>query len=128
MAQKVLLIEDNTESAILVDRVLAARGYEVLHAPDGERGIQLAVEAGPDLILIDIGLPDIDGNTVVALLRQIGELEGVPLVAITAWPPDIAQDICDRYGFDGLITKPISVRDFPRQIASFLGGEDEPAR
>ena len=63
----------------------------------------------------------------VALLRQIGELEGVPLVAITAWPPDIAQDICDRYGFDGLITKPISVRDFPQQIASFLGGGPEPA-
>lgn len=127
MAQKVLLIEDNTESFILVNRVLSARGYEVLHAPDGERGIQLAVEAEPDLILIDIGLPDIDGNTVVALLRQIGDLEGAPLVAITAWPPDIAQDICDRYGFDGLITKPISVRDFPQQIASFLGGGPEPA-
>ena len=127
MAQKVLLIEDNTESFILVNRVLSARGYEVLHAPDGERGIQLAVEAEPDLILIDIGLPDIDGNTVVALLRQIGDLEGVPLVAITAWPPDIAQDICDRYGFDGLITKPISVRDFPHLIASFLGGGPERA-
>lgn len=126
MARKILLIEDSMDSFILVDRVLGARGYEVIHGPDGERGIQLAVETEPDLILIDIGLPDIDGNTVVALLRQIGELEGVPLVALTAWPPDIAQDICDRYGFDGLITKPISVRDFPQQIARFLGAEDAP--
>lgn len=125
MARRILLIEDSAESSVLVNRVLGARGYEVLRAPDGERGIQLAVEAAPDLILIDIGLPDIDGNTVVTLLRQIVELEGVPLVAITAWPPDIARDICDRYGFDGLITKPISVRDFPRQIAHFLGEEDE---
>jgi two-component system cell cycle response regulator DivK len=124
MAHKVLLVEDSLEGYILVDRVLGARGYEVVHAPDGERGIQLAVETAPDLILIDIGLPDIDGNTVVALLRQVSELDGVPLVAITAWPPDIAQDICDRYGFDGLITKPISVRDFPRQIARFLGADD----
>jgi CheY-like chemotaxis protein len=127
MAQKILLIEDSRESTILVERVLGASGYEIVHAPDGETGIQMAVETQPDLILIDIGLPDIDGNTVVTLLRQIGELEGVPLVAITAWPAEIAQDICDRYGYDGLITKPISVRNFPGQIAGYLGAEASPA-
>jgi CheY-like chemotaxis protein len=120
MAQKILLIEDSLESSILVDRVLGASGYEIVHAPDGEKGIQLAVETQPDLILVDIGLPDIDGNTVVTLLRQIAELQGVPLVAVTAWPVEIAQDICVRYGYDGLITKPISVRDFPGQVASYL--------
>jgi two-component system, cell cycle response regulator DivK len=120
MSNRVLLIEDSMESRILVDRVLGAAGYQVSFAADGETGIQLAVEEIPDLVLVDIGLPDIDGHTVVALLRQVAELENTPLVAITAWPADIAQEMCDRYGYDGVIIKPISVRNFPKQIARYL--------
>jgi two-component system, cell cycle response regulator DivK len=120
MAKKVLLIEDSMESRILVDRVLGASGYQMLFAADGESGIELAVEETPDLILIDIGLPDIDGHTVVALLRQIPDFAGVPLVAITAWPADIAHDMCQRYGYDGVIIKPISVRNFPKQISRYF--------
>ena len=118
--KRVLLIEDSLENTILVERVLGASGYEVLHAADGESGIQMAVEQLPDMVLIDIGLPDVDGHTVVTLLRQVDELAGVPLVAITAWPADIAQDMCERYGYDGVIIKPISVRNFPRQIEKYL--------
>jgi two-component system, cell cycle response regulator DivK len=120
MATKVLLIEDSIESRILVERVLGASGYDMYYAADGESGIQLAIEEAPDLILIDIGLPDIDGHTVVALLRQIPELARIPLVAITAWPADIAHDMCQRYGYDGVIIKPISVRNFPKQVARYL--------
>ncbi|MFW6068771.1 MAG: response regulator [Chloroflexota bacterium] len=116
----ILLIEDSLENTILVERVLGASGYQLLHAANGETGIQLAVEETPDLVLIDIGLPDIDGHTVLTLLRQVNELEGVPLVAITAWPADLAQQMCDRYGYDGVIIKPISVRSFPGQIAAFF--------
>ena len=119
----VLLIEDSLENTILVDRVLGASGYEMLHAATGEGGIQMAVEQVPDLVLIDIGLPDVDGHTVVTLLRQVDELAGVPLVAITAWPADIAQEMCDRYGYDGVIIKPISVRHFPKQIEKYLTPE-----
>jgi two-component system, cell cycle response regulator DivK len=125
MAKKVLLIEDSVESRILVERVLGASGYDMFYATDGETGIQLAIEEEPDLVLIDIGLPDIDGHTVVALLRQIPELADVPLVAITAWPADIAQDMCERYGYDGVIIKPISVRNFPKQIARYLSAVGE---
>ena len=117
---EILLIEDSLENTILVERVLEAAGYSLLHAPTGEEGIQLAVEEKPDLVLIDIGLPDIDGHTVVTLLRQISDLDGVPLVAITAWPADIAQEMCERYGYDGVIIKPISVRNFPKQVARYL--------
>lgn len=116
----ILLIEDSLENVILVERVLQASGYEIVHAPDGESGIQLAVETAPDLVLIDIGLPDIDGHTVVTLLQQVPELEDVPLVAITAWPADIAREMCEKYGYDGVIIKPISVRNFPKQIARYL--------
>ena len=118
--RRILLIEDSLENTILVERVLETSGYEILHAMNGERGIQMAVEEAPDMVLIDIGLPDIDGHTVLTLLRQVTELEGVPLVAITAWPADIAQEMCQRYGYDGVIIKPISVRGFPRQIAGFF--------
>jgi two-component system cell cycle response regulator DivK len=123
--KKILLIEDSLENVILVERVLEARGYELVNAGTGELGIQVAVEQQPDLILIDIGLPDIDGHTVLTLLRQIPELEETPLVAITAWPADIARDMCERYGYDGVIIKPISVRDFPHQIANFLSTDDD---
>jgi len=122
---KVLLIEDSLENTILVERVLEASGYEMLQAATGERGIQIAVEELPDLVLIDIGLPDVDGHTVLTLLRQIDELQGVPLVAITAWPADIAQEMCNRYGYDGVIIKPISVRNFPKQIARYLSHSGE---
>lgn len=121
--ERILLIEDSLENTILVERVLEAAGYQILHAPNGETGIQVAVEEIPDLVLIDIGLPDIDGHTVLTLLRQINELEGVPLVAITAWPADLAKEMCERYGYDGVIIKPISVRNFPKQIARHLALE-----
>lgn len=117
---KILLIEDSLENTILVERVLEASGYEMLQAATGEQGIQIAVEEIPDLVLIDIGLPDVDGHTVLTLLRQVDELKEVPLVAITAWPADIAQEMCNRYGYDGVIIKPISVRKFPSQIAKYL--------
>ena len=122
---KVLLIEDSLENTILVERILEASGYEILQAATGEQGIQTAVEELPDLVLIDIGLPDVDGHTVLTLLRQIDELKNVPLVAITAWPADIAQEMCNRYGYDGVIIKPISVRNFPKQIARHLAKSGE---
>lgn len=122
---KVLLIEDSLENTILVERVLEASGYQMLQAATGEQGIQIAVEEIPDLVLIDIGLPDVDGHTVLTLLRQIDEFQDVPLVAITAWPADIAQEMCSRYGYDGVIIKPISVRNFPKQIAKYLSKSGE---
>lgn len=121
--KRILLIEDSLENTILVERVLQAKGYQLLNAATGESGIQKAIEELPDLVLIDIGLPDIDGHTVLTLLRQVGELEGVPLVAITAWPADIAHEMCQRYGYDGVIIKPISVRAFPGQIEQFFTPE-----
>lgn len=117
----VLLIEDNEANRILVDRILSANGHKVSHAVDGENGIQMAVETEVDLILVDMGLPDIDGQTVVALLKQIPRLQGTPMVAITAWPAEKAVETAERYGLAGCILKPIDVVHFPQQIAEFLG-------
>ncbi len=123
MTKKILQIEDDYRNRTLIDRVLGPHNYELIHAEDGESGIQQAVERLPDLILIDIGLPDIDGHTVLTMLRQVPELGGVPMVALTAWPEDIAREMCQRYGYDGFISKPISVREFPGQIARLMEGQ-----
>ncbi len=116
----ILQIEDILANKILVERALEPHGYTLLHAPNGESGLALAKSASPDLILVDIGLPDIDGQTVFTFIRQDKALDGVPIIAITAWPPDMAAEMTARYGFDGLITKPIDVKTFPAQIAHFL--------
>ncbi len=121
--KKILQIEDNFANKLLVERVLEPHGYQLCHAADGETGFNIALEQKPDLILIDMGLPDIDGQSIVALMRQIPELANVPLVAITAWPADKAVEMAKRYGCDGCIVKPINVKTFAQQIAEFL--EDE---
>ncbi|KAA3664757.1 MAG: response regulator [Chloroflexi bacterium] len=116
----ILQIEDNLANKILVERVLSRFDYLLLHAADGETGVTVAIEENPDLILVDMGLPDVDGQTVVTLLKQIPDLQGVPIVAITAWPPDKAMEMAQRYGCDGCITKPIDVKSFPDQVKEYL--------
>jgi two-component system cell cycle response regulator DivK len=119
----ILQIEDNQANKILVERVLSHHGYQLLYAADGETGVRLAVDETPDLILVDMGLPDVDGQTVVTLLKQIPTLQNTPVVAITAWPADKAEEMAARYGCDGCITKPIDIRAFPEQVASYLPAE-----
>lgn len=116
----ILLIEDNRASKLLVERVLENVGYTILCAADGESGIAKAIKNEPDLILIDMGLPDIDGQTVVTVLQQVESLRNTPMVAITALPADKARETVERYRLDGCILKPIEVSKFPGQIASYL--------
>jgi two-component system cell cycle response regulator DivK len=116
----IIYIEDTRANRILVDRVLESEGYRILTAPDGETGIRLAMSESPDLILIDMGLPDIDGQTVVTLLQRMPNLQNIPIVALTAWPADTAYQLTERYGLAGCILKPIDVKRFPQQIAAYL--------
>jgi len=120
----ILYIEDNLANQILVQRVLESEGYTLLHASDGQSGIQMAREGQLDLILIDMGLPDIDGQTVVTMLKQLPKLESTPMVALTAWPAEQAKMTAERYGLSGCILKPIDVTKFPGQIAAFITPTD----
>jgi CheY-like chemotaxis protein len=121
----ILHIEDYRPNQVLIERILQARGHEVLHAADGETGIQYAIEYVPDLILIDMGLPDIDGQTVVTLLKQMSFLERTPMIAITAWPAEKAYEIADRYELAGCILKPIDIKTFPGTIEEFLAANSQ---
>lgn len=116
----ILVVEDNPDNAELARRVLAARGFVVRHAPDAEAGLQMAADEPPDLILLDLGLPDADGQTLLNWLRRLPALAHVPIVACTAWPEETAQKMVAAYGCNGYIPKPINVARFADQITAFL--------
>ncbi len=120
MTHTVLMIEDNANNALLVKRILTAQAIEVLHAWTGESGLQMAVENQPDLILLDLGLPDIDGQTVATLIKRMPPLAGVPIIAVTAWPVETAQDMVKAYGCDAYIAKPINAKDFWAVVQTHL--------
>jgi len=118
---KILVIEDIPDNVALVRRTLSATGYEIVHAADAESGLQMALVHQPDLILLDLGLPDYDGQTLAGWLREETSLQLIPIVALTAWPEETARQMVENYGFDGYICKPITkVSEFISQIRSFL--------
>jgi DNA-binding response OmpR family regulator len=116
----IMLIEDNVQNARLVEKLLKKAKHQVIVSPTGEEGLEKAFENRPDVILIDLGLPDIDGQTVIALMRQQASLQGVPLIAFTAWPESSAHNMAKAYGCDGVIIKPINTRALVGQIEAFL--------
>jgi two-component system, cell cycle response regulator DivK len=118
----VLLIEDNPNNARIMVRILERSNYRVLHAADGESGMELALTASPDIILLDLGLPDVDGQTIAAHLKHTAALPGIPVVIVTAWPSETAREMVSAYGCQGYIAKPIDTREFAQQVASYLAG------
>jgi two-component system cell cycle response regulator DivK len=116
----ILYIEDNRENRTLVKRVLEAEGYRVLEAPNARVGLAQAQANRPDLILMDINLPEIDGYTTTARLKATPGLESVKVVALTANVMKGDREKTLAAGCDGYIQKPIDVDQLPRQIARFL--------
>lgn len=119
--KKILLIEDVPDNAELTCKILLSAGYEVFHAADAETGLQMALDVLPDLILLDLGLPDYDGQTLAGWLRAEPQTAQITIVAFTAWPEETARKMVESYGFDGYVGKPlVKVNQFLAQIASFL--------
>lgn len=116
----IVVIEDNVQNARMVSKLLRNAQHEVITVEEGEQGLMTVFEHQPDLVLLDLGLPDIDGQTVVALIRQRQDIGRIPVVAFTAWPEDTAYQMAAAYGCDGVITKPIDTRKFVGQIEAFL--------
>jgi signal transduction histidine kinase len=122
---KVLYVEDNPNSVVLVRRVLENEGYRVVTASDGLSAIKVAERERPDLILMDINIGGLDGYEVTTWLRSIGELQQVPVVAVTAATLKGDRERALIAGCDGYIPKPIDVDEFPDQVRSFLLGSRE---
>ena len=116
----VLCVEDNLDNRVLVRRILQAEGYAVLEASNAFEGLQLALVQRPDLILVDINMPQIDGLTFASRLKAYPGLAGVPVVAITANVMHGDRERTLAAGCDGYIQKPIDVDGLPAQVARFL--------
>ncbi|MBI3625260.1 MAG: response regulator [Candidatus Rokubacteria bacterium] len=124
-AVKILHVEDNSDNRRLVRRLLAAEGYQLLEAEDGLEGIDKAIREGPDLILLDIGLPRFDGYETAAAMRAFPSLATTLIVALTAYTNPGDRERILTAGCNGYIAKPIDVDRFPSQVAEFLRGKRE---
>jgi two-component system cell cycle response regulator DivK len=117
---RILYIEDNFDNRILIKRILEAEGYTVIEAENGTVGLKLAQDNTPDLILMDINLPDIDGYECTTRLRKMDGFDNIPILALTANVLEGDRQKALVSGCDDYIPKPIDVDELPNQIATHL--------
>jgi two-component system cell cycle response regulator DivK len=122
MTFNILYVEDNTDNMRLVKRALGAKGYTVHEAPNGMEGLKIADEISPDVILLDINLPDIDGYEVARRLRQSSNtaLHYVPIIAITGNALKGDAEKALAAGCDVYMAKPINVRELWARVEAFV--------
>jgi two-component system, cell cycle response regulator DivK len=125
MKRKILYIEDNEQNLYLVTFILEKHGYEVHAARDGQEGIDTAARVLPDLILLDIQLPHMDGYAVAHKLRNNPDLAGVPIVAVTSYAMAGDRDKALSAGCNGYIEKPINPETFMNQVEFHLPSCEE---
>ena len=123
-APTILYIEDDFQNRVLVRRILEASGFSIIEAENGKIGLKIAQELVPDLILMDINLPEIDGYEVTSRLKQIEALAQVPIIAMTANVMKGDREKTLAAGCDGYIQKPIDVDLLPDQINHYLATEN----
>lgn len=120
MKGNILIIEDNEQNLYLLRFILEKQGFQVFAATEGERGIELAASLKPDLILLDIQLPVMDGYTVARLLRTTADLENVPIIAVTSYAMAGDREKALEAGCTGYIEKPINPDTFVHQVEQYL--------
>jgi two-component system cell cycle response regulator DivK len=116
----ILIVEDNEKNMKLVRDILQHKGHATLEAATGEEGVRLALEGRPELILMDIQLPDIDGITALARIREDATLDAIPVIAVSASVMPDEQRRIVASGFDAYLTKPISLKPFLATVERFL--------
>jgi CheY-like chemotaxis protein len=118
--KKILVVEDNPTNLRLIRMVLINKGYSVLEATDGEEALLVAIEGRPDLIVMDIQLPKMDGLEVTKRLRQTSYFKRVPIIALTASAMEGDREKIIAAGCDEYISKPVNTRRFPLLVAEML--------
>jgi two-component system, cell cycle response regulator DivK len=118
--KKILYVEDTYENRILIRRILQAEGFAVIEAENAKQALEVLKEETPDLILMDINMPDMDGYTLTSQMRTIPKLFDIPIVALTANVMRGDRERTLAAGCDGYIQKPIDVDTFPQQIRHYL--------
>jgi two-component system cell cycle response regulator DivK len=116
----ILYVEDNLENRILVRRLLMSEGYKIIEAENAKRALKILETQTPDMILMDINMPDVDGYTLTAELKTRPKLRNVPIIALTANVMRGDRERVFKSGCNGYIEKPIDVDRFLEQVAFFL--------
>lgn len=126
-AQRILLVEDNELNMELATDLLEAAGFEVIRATSGEEAIALFPRVQPDLVLMDIQMPGVDGLTATRVLKSQEHAASVPIVALTARAMAGEMEMILRAGCDGYISKPIDTREFVQQVRKALANGPKPS-
>jgi two-component system cell cycle response regulator DivK len=126
-APRILIVEDNLLNLELATELLRSSGYFVLQARSAEEGLRLAREERPDLILMDVRLPGMDGLAAVKVLKRDPGTRRIPAVAMTAQAMRGDEEAARTAGFDAYVTKPIDTRSFPHTVARLLAGRETSA-
>jgi len=124
MAKKILIVEDNELNLKLFNDLLEAHGYETLETREGLKAIELAREHSPDLILMDIQLPEVSGLEVTKWLKEDDELRKIPVIAVTAFAMKGDEEKIREGGCEAYISKPISVAHFIETINQIIGDSE----
>lgn len=119
--QKILIVEDNPMNMELVTDLLEASRYVVIQAGAAEEGVELARDESPDLILMDISLPGMDGLQATGVLKHDPKTKDIPVITMTAHAMKGDEEKALAAGCAGYITKPIDTREFPKEIDRFIG-------
>jgi two-component system cell cycle response regulator DivK len=122
----ILIVEDNEKNMKLVRDILRHQGYATIEATTGGDGVRLASERRPDLILMDIQLPDMNGIEALRLIRTDHALDGVAVIAVSASVMPEDQQKIVASGFDAFVTKPINLKAFVDTVRRHLGGRVPP--
>jgi len=120
MGKVVLIVEDDPKNMKLFRDLLDISGYTTIEAGDGEQGIRLAKRKRPDLILMDIQMPVMDGIEAAKILKADPETKAIPIIALTSHAMEGDRERIFQAGFDGYITKPVYTREFLKTVAAYL--------
>ncbi len=126
MGRKVLIVEDNPENLELLRELLLFKGYEPLEAGTGVEAVEKALNEKPDVILMDIQLPELDGIMALKKLKENPQTRGIPVIALTAHAMKGEVESFMAEGFDGYIAKPISIKDLLRVLSIYIPEEKGP--
>jgi CheY-like chemotaxis protein len=122
---KILIAEDNATNRELFRELLEARGYTVVEACDGTEALQMMEQALPDILLLDIGMPVLDGFAVVRAIRENPRLAALPVLAVTAYAMQGDRERVLESGFDGYLSKPINATSLARELERLLSKRDD---
>jgi two-component system cell cycle response regulator DivK len=120
--KRVLVAEDNAVNRELIRELLELRGYEVTEACDGQEALEMIEAALPDILLLDLGMPKLDGFGVIKRVRENPNLAGLPVLAVTAYAMRGDRERVLDAGFDGYLSKPINSAELAQAMESLLGG------